>query len=304
MGYSGWSNDAYTHLSSSYVGKTTTDIFSKSAVSDMLPEGVDVRESRDSDEHPNSLAVMVFLDVTGSMGHIPDAIVREKLGTLMSTIIDNGVEDPQILFGAIGDHHCDSAPLQIGQFESGTEDLDKWLTSMYLEGGGGGQNMESYLQAWLIAGRHISIDCFEKRNEKGFLFTIGDEKNWDSMDANALKKILGYAQSETVTDKQLLEEAQRLYNVYHIHINETGYRDDPNVIGYWKEMLGERLIILDDYNAVCETMATLIAVQHGVDMKDITSKFDASIAGTVVTALATVVTGTIVSGNDEGVIEL
>ena len=304
MGYSGWSSDAYTNLSRSYVGKSADDIFSSSAVSDMLPKGVDVREARDSDEHPNSLAVMVFLDVTGSMGHIPEDIVKNKLGALMNTIIDNGVPDPQILFGAIGDHHCDRTPLQIGQFESGTEELDKWLTSMYLEGGGGGQNMESYLQAWLIAGRHTSIDCFEKRNEKGFLITIGDEKNWNEMDARALKEIMGYAQGETVTDEQLLEEAQRLYNVYHIHINETGYRNDADVIGYWKERLGERLIILDDYNAVCETISTLIAVQHGVDIADVTSKFDAGIAGTVTTALATVVTGTIVTGDDEGVAEL
>jgi len=304
MGYSGWSSDAYTNLSRSYVGKSADDIFSSSAVSDMLPKGVDVREARDSDEHPNSLAVMVFLDVTGSMGHIPEAIVKNKLGALMNTIIDNGVPDPQILFGAIGDHHCDRTPLQIGQFESGTEELDKWLTSMYLEGGGGGQNMESYLQAWLIAGRHTSIDCFEKRNEKGFLITIGDEKNWGEMDAHALKEIMGYAQGDTVTDEQLLEEAQRLYNVYHIHINETGYRNDAEVIGYWKEKLGERLIILDDYNALCETISTLIAVQHGVDMADVTSTFDAGIAGTVTTALATVVTGTIVTGDDEGVAEL
>ena len=304
MGYSGWSDDAYTNLSRSYVGKSADDIFSSSAVSDMLPKGVDVRESRDSDEHPNSLAVMVFLDVTGSMGRIPEDIVKNKLGALMNTIIDNGVPDPQILFGAIGDHHCDRTPLQIGQFESGTEELDKWLTSMYLEGGGGGQNMESYLQAWLIAGRHTSIDCFEKRNEKGFLFTIGDEMNWGEMNTNALKEIMGYAQSDPVNDKQLLEEAQRLYNVYHIHINETGYRDDPTVIGYWKETLNERLIILDDYNALCETIATLIAVQHGVDMADVTSKFDAKTAGLVTTALATVVTGTIVSGDDEGTLEL
>jgi hypothetical protein len=304
MGYSGWSDDAYTNLRSSYVGKSADDIFSSSAVSDMLPKGVDVRESRDSDEHPNSLAVMVFLDVTGSMGRIPEDIVKNKLGALMNTIIDNGVPDPQILFGAIGDHHCDRTPLQIGQFESGTEELDKWLTSMYLEGGGGGQNMESYLQAWLIAGRHTSIDCFEKRNEKGFLFTIGDELSWDSISADSLKEIMGYAQGEPVTDEQLLEEAQRLYNVYHIHINETGYKNDSTVLGYWKKTLGERFIVLDDYNALCETIATLIAVQHGVDMADVTSKFDAKTAGLVTTALATVVTGTIVSGDDEGVLDL
>ena len=306
MGYSKWSDDAYTHLTSSksYASKSADDIFSKAAVSDMLPNGVTVREARDSDEHPESLAVMVFLDVTGSMGRIPEIIVKEKLGALMNTIIDNGVLHPQILFGAIGDHINDTTPLQIGQFESGTDDLDKWLTSMYLEGRGGGNDMESYLLAWLIAGRHTSIDCFEKRNEKGFLFTIGDERNWDSVDENHLKKILGYAQTEEVTDKQLLEEAQRLYNVYHIHINEASYRDDPTVLGYWKKMLGERLIVLNDYNAVCETIATIIAMQHGVDMKTVTSKFSKSIADTVSTALVAVSASAIVAKNDEGVIKL
>lgn len=306
MGYSGWSDDAYKNLttSKSYASKSADDIFSNSLSSDMSPMNLGIRESRDSDAHPTSLAVMVFLDETGSMGRIPEAIVKEKLGALMNTIIDNGVEHPQILFGAIGDHISDRSPLQVGQFESGTEELDKWLTQIYLEGCGGGQAMESYLLAWLVAGRHTSIDCFEKRNEKGFLFTIGDEMSWDKLSADTLRKLLGYPQGEELTDIQLLEEAQRLYNVYHIHINEASYRDDPEVLGYWKKMLGERLIVLNDYNAVCETIATLIAVQHGVDMAAVTSKFDSGIAGAVTTALATVTTGSVVSKNDDGVIEL
>lgn len=305
MGYSGWSDDAYTNLTSSrgYASKSADEIFAKNMSSDMTPVNLGIRESRDSDVHPESLPVMVFLDVTGSMGRIPEAIVKNKLGALMNTIIDNGIIHPQVFFGAIGDHHCDTAPLQVGQFESGTEELDKWLTSVYIEGRGGGQNMESYLLAWLVAGRHTSIDSFEKRNQKGFLFTIGDEKNWDSLDADTLKNLLGYPQAEKLTDVQLLEEAQRLYNVYHIHINEASYRDDPNVLGYWRKMLGERLIILDDYNAVCETIATLIAVQHGVDIENVTTKFDARIAGLVTNALATVVNGTIISTNDDGVIK-
>ena len=306
MGYSGWSGDAYTNLTSSknYASKSAADIFSKSISSDMTPLNLGIRESRDSDEHPESLAVMVFLDETGSMGRIPEAIVKDKLGALMNTIIDNGVKHPQIFFGAIGDHISDSSPLQVGQFESGTEELDKWLTQIFIEGYGGGQSMESYLLAWLVAGRHTSIDCFEKRNEKGFLFTIGDEMSWDSLSAKTLKDLLGYPQGEDLTDVQLLEEAQRLYNVYHIHINEASYRDDPQVLGYWRKMLGERLIVLEDYNAVCETIATLIAVQHGVDIADVTSKFDNKTAGLVTTALATVVTGSIVSASDDGVIKL
>jgi len=304
MGGGKWSSDAYTHLSASYASKSADAIFSKSVISDMLPVNLTVRESRDSDEHPESLAIMILLDDTGSMGRIPEDIIKNELGTLMNTIIDNGVEHPQVLFGAINDHWCVPTPIQIGQFESSTEDLDKWLKNVDLQGGGGGQDMESYLLAWLIAGRHTSIDCFEKRNTKGFLFTIGDEKSWDSVTAEKLRGIMGYTQGEDVTDKQLLEEAQRLYNVYHIHVNEASYKDDPSVLGYWKSMLGERLIILNDYHAICATIATLIAVQHGADMKTVMSKFDAKTAGMVTSALATVIKGAIVSTSDEGVLKL
>jgi len=307
MGFGDWSDDAYKNLSSSksYATKSADDIFSKSVKKDMLPKGIDVRESRDSDEHPESLAVMIFLDDTGSMGRIPDDIVKNELPTLMNTIVDNGVEHPQVLFGAINDHKTYvDAPIQLGQFESGTEKLDNWLTSVAIQGGGGAQRRESYLLAWYAAGRHTSIDCFEKRNEKGFLITIGDEMSWDSLDASDIESIFGGEASEGVTDKQLLEEAQRLYNVYHIHVNEASYKDNPEILGYWKDMLGERLIVLNDYTAICATIATLIAVQHGVDINDATSKFDDKIKGLVTSALATVVKGSIVSANDDGVIEL
>lgn len=304
MGFSSWSNDAYSHLKTTYATKSSNDIFSSKASVDMLPKGIDVRESRDSDEHPDSLAVMVFLDVTGSMGRIPEIIVKEKLGALMNTIIDNGVEHPQIFFGAIGDHHCDSTPLQVSQFESGTDELDKWLTSIFIEGGGGGQNMESYLLAWLFAGRHTSIDCFEKRNTKGFLFTIGDEMSWNEITSSKLKDLMGYPQGENVTDVQLLEEAQRLYNVYHIHINEASYKDDPRVLGYWKNLLGERLIVLNDYNMVSEVIATLIAVQHGADMANVVSKFDSKTADVVSNALAIVNNDITLKGDDNGVMKL
>lgn len=307
MGSSTWSDDAYVNLtrSKNYATKTASQIFNQSLSADMSPNGLGIREARDSDNHPESLAVMVYLDVTGSMGRIPEIIIKDKLGALMNTLIDNGIEHPQILFGAIGDHHTDTTPLQVGQFESGTEELDKWLSTIYPEGCGGGQGKESYLLAWLIGGRHTSIDCFEKRNEKGFLVTIGDEMSWDTLDVRVLKDLMGYENSECdLTDKQLLEEAQRLYNVYHIHINEGSYRNDDRVMDYWKDMLSERLIVLDDYNAISETIATLVAMQHGVDIADIVKGFDPITAGLVTTALATVVKGSIVSANDDGIIKL
>lgn len=297
MGYGNWSSDAFDNLKSSRKTKATSQIFtSRSLAGDMDPKGLVFRESRDSVDHPNSVPVMVFLDVTGSMGRIPEVLVREKLGALMDTIIKHGVPDPQILFGGIGDHTCDSTPLQVGQFESATKELDQWLTKMYLEGGGGGQMKESYLLAWLTAARHTSIDSFEKRNCKGFLFTIGDEWTWDTLSSDSLKSIMGYKQSEGLSAEALLREAQRMYHVFHIHINEASYRDEPRVLHPWKDLLREHLIVLNDYNAVAETIATTVAVLSGADKNKVISSFDRSIASTVSTALIQV------SGNGSSVL--
>lgn len=291
MGYSSWSSDAYDHLKDLKKGKSRKAIFSSTYIhKTMDPKGVDVRESRDSAAHPESLPVAVFLDVTGSMGRIPEIMVREKLGALMDTLIDHGVEHPQILFGAIGDHISDRCPLQIGQFESGTDELDMWLTRIYLEGGGGGQNKESYLLSWLFAARHTSLDSFEKRGQKGFLFTIGDEWCWETLDAKRIKALMGYSQADDIHIADLLEEAKRMYEVFHIHVNEASYRDDPRVIEPWKRLLGERLIILDDYNAVAETIAATVAVLQGVGLSSVTASFDSSTSKTVSKALAGVST--------------
>src|SRR5512139_325166 len=67
------------------------------------PYGVSVRESRDSAEHPESLAVAVLFDVTGSMGNVP-RILQSKLGDLFGLLLRKGyVDHPQIMFGAIGE---------------------------------------------------------------------------------------------------------------------------------------------------------------------------------------------------------
>lgn len=304
MGYTSWSSDAYSHLKTSYSGKSADQIFSSGLNPTMDPNGLVFRESRDSDAHPNSIAIAVFLDVTGSMGQIPEMLIRHKLGSLMDTLLAHGVEDPQVMFSAIGDHVTDRAPLQIGQFESGTDELNDCLSKVYIEGGGGGQNMESYLLAWLIAGRHTSIDCFEKRGNKGFLFTIGDEKSWDSVDAARLKALMGYAQTDPITDAQVLAQAQRMYHVFHIHINETGYKDNPDVIGYWKKLLGERALILDKHMAVAELIASTVAVINGANLDKVAAEFDDATANSVKNALMKMSTDVVRAGGDSGVIKL
>ncbi len=281
MGYSKWSNQDYARLRMNYQGKSRQEIFQSRMAPTMDPHGLTFRESRDSEAHPNSIAIAVFLDVTGSMGMIPEQLIRHKLGSLMDTLLDHGVEDPQVMFSAIGDHITDGAPLQVGQFESGALEMNDCLAQIYIEGGGGGQSMESYLLAWLIAGRHTSIDCFEKRKQKGFLFTVGDEKSWNGLDEKTLKFVLGYPEAEKMDAKTLLQEAQKMYHVFHIHVNETGYRNNQNVFDYWKTMLGERFLILNDHRLVAELIATTVAMIQGIDIGKVTGSFDGQTAGAI-----------------------
>ncbi|OQP63691.1 hypothetical protein [Niastella populi] len=304
MGNSRWSNDAYKHLRASYSNKSTAQVFtSRSIDKDMSPRGVQFRESRDSDAHPESLAIGVFLDETGSMGSIPDILVRHKLGELMNTLIAHGVPDAQVLFGGIGDHYADHSPLQVGQFESGTDELNQWLTKIFLEGGGGGQSMESYALAWLFFARHTSIDCFEKRNQKGFLFTIGDEGVHKALERDFLTDLLGYPFYEDIPAEQLLAEAQRMYHVFHLHVTETSTGSSRGITDGWRKLLQERLILVEDYNNIAEIIASTVAVVMGADLKEVVAAFDTTTAKQVSNALVQISNG-VITGKQSGIVSL
>lgn len=224
----------------------------------MDPKGVKIRESRDSVNHPNSVPIIIAMDVTGSMGDIPHQLVKTGLPDIMDTLIQKGVADPQILFLAIGDHECDNWPLQTGQFESDDENLDIWLTRSYLEGGGGGNAGESYLLPWYFAAFHTATDSFEKRGKKGFLFTIGDEPCLSNLPLSVLKDIMGEVAvgQANYTAEELLAKAQEKYNVYHLHIMQ-GSAGKRSLDG-WIQRLGENCVQIDNHENVGKAIARIV----------------------------------------------
>jgi hypothetical protein len=251
-----------------YYTKSAGEIFKEKHINNaMNPHGIVLRESRDSKEHPNSVAIMLALDVTGSMGSIPHHLVKDGLPSIVDNIIKKGIADPQILFVGIGDHECDSSPLQIGQFESSDELLDKWLTSIYLEGGGGGNAGESYLLAWYFAGYRTALDCWEKRKQKGFLFTIGDEPTLKDIPKGEVKKIMGDGQYENFTAASLLDKAREMYDVYHIHVKETSSGSRQYVMDGWKQLMGDNLIIANRYTEIPDLIADKIIEMSGKSPK-------------------------------------
>lgn len=224
----------------------------------MNPHGVKIRESRDSADHPNSLAIVLGLDETGSMGSVPHFLVKEGLPNLMDKIIKGGVADPQVLFLGIGDHECDNAPLQVGQFESNDELLDKWLTDVYLEGRGGGNDGESYLLAWYFAAYHTAIDCLEKRGRKGYCITIGDEPTLRTVPETFLRRLMGEGQYQTFSALELLDKAREKYLVHHIHIRETGAGSSRFTMDGWKQLLSDGLHIAERRSDVADIIASII----------------------------------------------
>jgi hypothetical protein len=161
MGSGIWSTDVYDAAAryrpaSGASAFAYSDGGARTAHPALDPRGVAVRESRDSDEHPASVAIAVLFDVTGSMGTVPRTL-QAKLPKLLGLLLCKGyVQHPQILFGAIGDAACDRVPLQIGQFESDNR-MDGDQGRIVIEGGGGGQLTESYELAMYFMARHTGL---------------------------------------------------------------------------------------------------------------------------------------------------
>jgi hypothetical protein len=271
MGYSNWSDTVYEERQQERQRKRQTAFVYDQQVREsgeicvhpqMDPYGV-TRESRDSAQHPDSVAVAAIFDVTGSMGSVP-RVLQTKLGSLMRLLIDEQyLLHPQVLFGAVGDAYCDRVPLQIGQFESGLE-MDEDLGRIYLEGGGGGQVYETYELALYFMARHTTTDCHERRGRKGYLFTIGDEKPYAQVRRQHVWHYIGDQLRQDIPVEQMVAEVQTRYDYFHIIPTNTTHGRSPDVQGRWRALLGERVLLLEDEAAVCETIALAIGLSEGV----------------------------------------
>ena len=278
MGSGTWSTDVYG-AAASYRAASGTGAFDYSdrvttsaprhtwkAHPSLAPEGLSVRESRDSDEHPTSLAVSVLFDVTGSMRSVP-RVLQTKLPELFGLLLRKGyVTHPQILFGAVGDATCDRVPLQLGQFESDNR-MDDDLGNILLEGGGGGQMTESYELALYAMARHTSIDCHDKRGRRGYLFLIGDEMPYGKVKAREIRAVLGDQVTEDIPLTTILDEVRRKFDVYFIIPAGATHVGNSAVQSTWRKLLGQNVIELDDLSAVCETIALTIGLgEEAIDL--------------------------------------
>jgi hypothetical protein len=261
MGDDKYSFSARSARTATYATKSINQTFEQQAYrrihESMEPKNIKIRECRDSETHPNTVPIVLGMDVTGSMGIIPHELVKTGLPKLMSNVIERGVPDASLLFIAVGDHIRDSYPVQVGQFESGDSELDMWLTRTYLEGGGGGNGGESYSLVWDFANRFIVTDAWEKRKQKGFMITFGDEPFHDGIPASFINSVYNEAHAEsTLSNVSILSELNEKWNYIHIHIDHGGA--SHNAIPKLKELLGENLIVITDYKVIPDVISDFV----------------------------------------------
>lgn len=271
MGGGTFDAGAYRAFTSTTAGKRTEEIYtSRTLNKDLNPKGIKVRESRDSADNPSSTPLIVALDVTGSMGMLADVIAREGLGTLFTGILDRKpIADPHVMFMAVGDANCDSAPLQVSQFEADKRIIEQ-LTNIYLEHGGGGNNFESYNFPWYFAAFHTVHDSMEKRGKRGYLFTVGDEEAPQPLTRAQIKEFIGDDLEPDLSTQDVLQLAQRTYDVYHVVIEEGSHARMhlPRVLESWQQLLGQHVIRLKDHKKLAETIVSAIEVAEGRDAEE------------------------------------
>lgn len=251
MGSGSWTSDSMRRSYSSRGFKSLEDVRSASTNQvftsrkldpDLNPRNV-VRECCDSEEHPNTVPLILGLDVTGSMG-----IYAQKCLVSLNDIISElykSVTDIQIMTMGIGDLAFDDAPLQVSQFES-DERISDQLFKIWIEGGGGSNVWESYAVAWYFGLHATKLDCW-KRGKRGIIITIGDEECPPHLPIGPLRKIMGntVASQSDVDVKKLYAEARERFDIYHVSIQEGNYYRyrGEGADASWKAVLGQNYYV-------------------------------------------------------------
>ena len=262
MGYGSYSYAAHQALTTARAAKPRQQVFQQRSCHPLMnPRGIAARESRDSANNPTSRAIVFALDVTGSMGAIPEALARRELPGFMLLLQEFGIPDPQLMFMAVGDAVGDQAPLQVGQFESTARLIDQWLTWSWLEGGGGAGEYESYELAMYFAARHLSMDCYEKRQQRGYFFMTGDEKPFPRLSRHTVREVCGDSIDFDPPTRAIVEDLQQRMEPFFL-IPDLSRRTAAERT--WRDLIGDRVICLEHPDDTCMVAAALVALNEGL----------------------------------------
>ena len=270
MGGGTWTTMAYAKSTRTKIDSGTTFAYTRTSKSAGRYEAHDdlkvldrdgmpvTRESRDSDEHPESTPIVIGFDVTGSMGGNPAILQRELKGLFGMLVRKDVVSDPQVAIGAYGDTHCDRVPVQLSQFESDNR-IDDNLDNVFVEGGGGGNMGEtSTALAWFVA-NHVVTDAWEKRGKRGYAFFVGDECAL-SVTPEQSKGHLGETQGHEITPEDAFEALAEKWDTYFLLVDNYAARAQHSRAKYEALLGADHVITLETTESAPAVIAALVGL--------------------------------------------
>ena len=266
MGRGSYTASDWTKLRSSFGKESSAERIFSAGSSSGSPSSLSgvYREARDNEDSPESTPVIIGFDVTASMGYLAEELALNALNRAIMYIYENKpILYPQVMCCAIGDCKTDRHPLQVTQFESDIR-IIRQLTSLYLEGGGGGNGGESYNLAWYFAAKRTHTDCYEKRRKKGILITIGDDCCHKVLTRAEISRVFGDSVTYDLSREELIAVAEERYHVFHICI-DRGTPEDERIFADWRSFMkgGVAAISKRDISCLAELIYALISVAEG-----------------------------------------
>ncbi len=278
MGGGSWDHKAYRNLVSSHtvtansMGVPLMDVsfaYSKEAQQtqkihpnldplriNRKPAGI--LESRDSAEHPESNAVFVAFDVTGS--NYSNAVAAQKKLPNLMDLLQKYLSDPQVLIAANDDfnsvgHNC----IQISDYESDIR-IDEHIRNTWLIQQGGGNMGESYDLMFYAAARKTALDCFEKRDRKGFYFAYMDEPIFDHVNRQQVKAVFGDDIDHDIPIEDIITELKAHYEPFILWPSNSTY---TNAREQYVKLFGEDSVFtLQHPDIICEFIGSIIGLHE------------------------------------------
>lgn len=223
-------------------GRVTGQTFVSRRLDESLdPQKFSIRECVNSDEHPNTIPVILALDVTGSMGEACSETAA-ALGVIITNLYKK-FKDIEFCIMGIGDLAYDHAPIQMSQFESDVR-IAEALDKIYMEHGGGGNSYESYTAAWYMGLKHTKLDCFDKQGRKAIIITMGDEPLNPYLPFRELNESINVTEQANIETPELYRQASEKFDIFHIAVDSPRdcYRSYAKKIEQsFGQILGKRL---------------------------------------------------------------
>lgn len=294
MGSGRFDSDTYLRASSSRRSAGRDD-FEYTRTATVVHPDLDVKringkpfgklESRDSAEHPESNAVLISLDVTGSnIARASEA--QKKLPNLMA-LLTRYLPHPQVAIAANDDftvHTVRDKAAQMSDFESDNR-IDEHIRKLLLVNEGGGNNGESYDLILYAAANKTVLDCMEKRNRKGYFFMYADEPIFTTTSPEHARAVFGDNLPQSIPIEETIASLKLLYHVF-ILWPVGGFL---NAREQYVRLFGNECVVtLQHPNLICEVIGSLIGMTEGQLHSETDAINDLVASGTAATEAAAI----------------